>query len=165
MNISIIVAQSSNRVIGKNNKLMWHLPADLRYFKRTTSGHCVIMGRKTHESIGMLLPGRTNIVISRQADYQPLPGAKLAQSLQQALDMARDLGEQEAFVIGGGEIYQETMPLADRLYVTEVQDTFNGDTFFPEISPQEWEEVSRFDMKADKANIFPYAFVVYQRVK
>ncbi|AZQ63611.1 dihydrofolate reductase [Flammeovirga pectinis] len=165
MKISIIVAKASNNVIGKDNQLIWHIPADLKYFKRTTSGHCVIMGRKTHESIGKCLPKRSNIVISRNPDYEPAVDAILSNSLSDAISIARKQGEKEVFIIGGGTIYDEAMKIADKLYVTEIHDQFVGDTFFPDILPTQWNEISRFEYAKCDTSPYAYSFVNYVRKK
>lgn len=131
--ISLIAALSENRVIGKDNKLPWHLPEDLRHFKEVTSGHPVIMGRKTFESIGRLLPKRHNIVVSRDSSYV-VEGATMAHSLEQALEIAKNYDQNEIFIIGGGQIFKQSLPLADRLYLTIVHTEIEGDAFFPEYA-------------------------------
>ena len=148
---------AENRVIGKENKLIWHLPADLKFFKNLTTGHPIIMGRKTFESIGKPLPNRTNIIITRQADFTA-EGCLVAHSLTEALMMAQQL-DSDIFVIGGAEIYKQAMFLADTIYLTEVHHTFEGDTFFPEIDSILWQETSREEHKADEKNPYDYAFV------
>jgi len=166
MLLSIIVAQSQNRVIGINNKLPWYLPEDLKYFKRITQGKPIIMGRKTYESIGRPLLGRTNIVITRDGDYQA-PGIKVVHTLEQALDLAEQQalvdGSEEALVIGGAEIYALTLPQADRLYLTQVHAQVEGDAFFPAIDKDQWQEALRQDFNADGPNPYNYSFIVYQR--
>jgi dihydrofolate reductase len=135
MRLSLIVAMARNRVIGIDNRLPWRLPADLRRFKKLTLGHTLIMGRKTFESIGKPLPERTTIVVTRQQDYAP-EGVLVAHSVDEALAMAQ--GEEEVFVAGGEEIFRQTLDRADRLYVTELQRNFHGDTFFPEFDESAW---------------------------
>lgn len=166
MLLSIIVAQSENRIIGRGNKLPWYLPEDLKYFKRITQGKPIVMGRKTFESIGKPLPGRTNIVISRNPDYQS-PGIHVVASLDQALDLAEQQalidGSEEMLVIGGAEIYQQALLQADRLYVTQVHAVIDGDASFPEIDNSLWEEMGREDFYADGPNPYDYSFVIYQR--
>lgn len=125
--ISIIVAMGKNRVIGKNGKLPWHIPEDLKHFKKVTFGHAVIMGRKTFESIGRPLPGRRNIIVTRNASFRPA-GVTVAHSVDEALSVA---GAENAFIIGGAELYQQSLDRADRLYLTLVEGEFDGDTFFP----------------------------------
>jgi len=141
MTLSIIVAMTSDRVIGKDNDLPWRLPEDLKYFKRVTMGMPIIMGRKTHESIGRALPGRRNIVLSRDPNYQPAKGCDLVGSLAQAIEICADA--EEVFVIGGSSSFAEALPAADRLYLTEVHEAVEGDTWFPEFDTEAWKEVSR----------------------
>jgi dihydrofolate reductase len=164
MKISIIVAVAENGVIGGGNRLLWDLPADMRHFREKTKGHAVIMGRKTFESIGRPLPGRKNIVISRDAGKK-IPGCTVVGSLDAAVKIAEDGGEMEAFVIGGGQIYTEALPQADRVYLTRVHATFEGDTFFPELSPQEWEEASREEIPASNETPHALTFLTYERRK
>lgn len=132
--LSIIAAMSENRVIGNENKLVWNIPEELKRFRELTSGHPIIMGRKTHESIGRVLPNRTNIIITRDKDYK-VEGAIIVHSLEEAIELARaQPGSDEIFVIGGGQIYQQAIPLADRIYLTVVEGNYQGDTFFPDYS-------------------------------
>jgi len=163
--ISSIVAVSQNNVIGKDNTLIWHLPADMNYFKNKTAGHCVITGRKNYESIPEKyrpLPNRTNIVITRQKNYDA-PGAIVVESLEAALKKAVDTGDEEIFIIGGGEIFKQSMHLADKLYVTKIHHTFDGDTYFPEIDSKFWKETKRVDCLADEKNKYDYSFLEYQK--
>jgi dihydrofolate reductase len=166
LTLSIIVAASRNRVIGRNNALPWHLPEDLRYFKRVTMGKPIVMGRKTFESIGRPLPGRTNIVVTRQPGYSA-EGLRVVASLEQALALAKDIalvdGAEELMVIGGAEIYRAALPLARRIYLTEVDADVEGDAFLPPIDWSEWREISRQHFDADGGNPYPYSFVVYER--
>jgi dihydrofolate reductase len=138
--LSVIVAVAKNRAIGLNNTLPWHLPEDLKRFRALTMGHHIIMGRKTYESLGRLLPGRTTVIVSRNADYQ-IPGAIVVGSLEQAVAACGD--DAEAFVIGGAELYRLALPVADRLYLTEIDQVFDGDAFFPELEADGWREVAR----------------------
>lgn len=167
MKLALIVAVAQNRVIGRDNKLPWYLPNDLKYFKQTTLGKPVIMGRKTYESIGKPLPGRTNIVITRQAGYQP-EGVKVVGTVEDAIKVAESVclidGQEEAMVMGGAEIYGLTLPHCERLYLTEVHAEVDGDAWFPEYEKSEWKEVTREDFKAEGPNPFDYSFVVYERV-
>lgn len=156
--LTIIVATDARNGIGINNTLPWHLPEDLAHFKRTTSGHPIIMGRKTFESIGRPLPGRRNIVITRNPDWRH-DGVEGVSSLAAAAALA---GDAEAFIIGGAEIYAAAQPLTQRLIVTEIKHSFDCDAFFPARDPQQWEEISRENHHSD-ANDFDYSFVVYQR--
>lgn len=159
--ITIIAAIDHNFGIGKNNRLIWHLPADLKRFKTLTTGHCIIMGRKTFESLGKALSNRKNIVISRNPDFKIPDGCKLAHSLQEALKIAAD--DDTPFIIGGAEIYREAMKIADKLEITQVHQSFEADAFFPTIDLTIWKEVMREDFKADEKNMFDYSFVTYQR--
>lgn len=136
--ISLIVAMASNRVIGANNALPWHLSSDLKRFKALTMGHHIIMGRKTFDSIGRLLPGRTSVVISRNPQYRPA-GVIAAGSLQEALDKSRD--DNEVFVIGGEQIFREALPVADRIFLTEIDREFEGDVYLPSLRAGDWREV------------------------
>ncbi|MDQ7054475.1 MAG: type 3 dihydrofolate reductase [candidate division KSB1 bacterium] len=154
--LSIIVAIARNRVIGRGNRLPWHLPADLRHFKQTTMGHPIIMGRKTYESIGRPLPGRQNIVITRNRDYYA-EGCLVVHSLQEALAAVPDA--EEVFIIGGASLYREALPLADRIYLTLVDAEVEGDTVFPELDASEWREVQRETFAPDEKNPYGYAFV------
>lgn len=162
----MIVAAAQNRVIGRENALPWYLPNDLKYFKQTTLGKPIIMGRKTYESIGKPLPGRTNIVITRQEDYQP-EGVKVVHSVEEARDLAENVclidGQTEAMIMGGAEIYTLALPHADRLYLTEVHADVEGDAYFPEYDKSEWQEVSRENFSAEGANPYDYSFVVYDK--
>lgn len=157
MTVSLIVAYSSNRTIGKDNTLPWRLPGDLAHFKRTTMGCPVIMGRKTWESLGRALPGRRNIVITRQIDYQA-PGAETASSLSQALEMTRD--NAEVFVIGGAQIYEQSLEIATRIVATEVHASIDGDAFFPPLDSSTWQEIVRKSQPAE--NGLSYDLVEYR---
>ena len=161
MKISAIVAIASNGAIGKGNDLIWRLPNDLKYFKKITSGHHIIMGRKNYESIGRPLPNRTNVVITRNESYRE-KGVEVCHSLEGALKIAEANGETEVFIIGGAQIYEMAMPIIDTLYLTEVHQEFEGDVFFqPDLS--HWKEISREDHQADDKHLCNYSFVTYQR--
>ncbi len=160
--ISIIAALAENRVIGVNNTLPWRLPNDLKHFRRLTTGHAIIMGRKNYESIGKPLPERTNIVVTRNRDYR-VDGCLIAHSLDEALRLAGD--DPEIFIIGGAEIYREALPFADRLYLTRVHAAVKGDTFFPEIDNNNWKETACEHHAADEKHAYAYSFVVLERVK
>ncbi len=166
MKVSFVVAAAENRCIGINNGLPWHLPEDLKFFKRVTMGKPIIMGRKTFESIGKPLPGRTNIVITSNNNYS-YDGIKVASSLDEALKIAEAIamidGKDEVMVIGGAGIYALCLPKADRLYYTKVHATVNGDAFFPEVNWSEWELVSQEDHKASEKNPYDYSFCIYSR--
>jgi dihydrofolate reductase len=161
MRLSLIVAMSWNRVIGRDGGLPWHLSADLQRFKRLTIGHSIIMGRKTFNSIGRLLPQRISIVITRQENYQPA-GVLVAHSLQEALEMAKP--SSEAFVIGGEQIFRTALPSATRLHITEVQADVAGDTLFPSYDEKQWRLVEESSHPADAKNDYPVRFLVYDRV-
>jgi dihydrofolate reductase len=167
IDLSVIVAAAENGVIGRNNALPWHLPEDLRYFKRVTMGKPIVMGRKTYESIGRPLPGRTNIVITRQPDYAA-EGVKVVASLDEALALAQDIalidGASELMVIGGAEIYRAAIARAKRLYLTEVHASVEGDARLPEVDWSVWQEVSRERWPASDVNPYPYSFVVFERL-
>jgi len=161
MRLSILVAMAKNRVIGKNNALPWHLPADLKHFKALTMGHPVIMGRKTYESIGRLLPGRTNIIVTRQKAYQ-VAGAITVNSIDDALKVCQAGvdGNNEVFLIGGAELYRQTLERCNRIYITEIQQDFDGDTFFPAFNLEEWKEITR-EKHFSEDRILDYHFVVF----
>lgn len=167
LRLAVIVAAAANGVIGRDSALPWHLPEDLRYFKRVTMGKPIIMGRKTFESIGRALPGRTNIVISRDPAYRAA-GARLVSSLGQAMRLAREIGAndgaEEMVVIGGAGIYAQAIPRADRLYLTEVHAEVAGDALLPEIAWGEWCEVARERHAASAFNPHDYSFVIYERL-
>jgi dihydrofolate reductase len=154
--ISIIVAVAEGGVIGGGGDLLWHISEDLRRFKQITSGHTVIMGRKTYDSIGRPLPKRRNIVITRNGEWSA-EGCERAESLEQAVAMCA--GEEEVFIIGGGEIYRQSMALADKLYLTQVNKPYEGDTYFPEIRPEEWQEVSRESFERGEKFEHPFEFI------
>ncbi len=162
MIVSAIVAISKNRVIGKDNDIPWYLPADLKYFKRTTLNHHIIMGRKTFQSIGRPLPKRTNIVLTRNP-YFVASNCLVAQSVEQALEMAYDNGETEAFIIGGGQIYELAMPFLDRVYLTEVDLEVEGTVFFPVLDTAFWKETTSKSYEADEKNKYAYAFKVFEK--
>ncbi|MGG0187742.1 dihydrofolate reductase [Bacillus rhizoplanae] len=157
--ISLLVAMDKNRLIGKDNQLPWHLPADLAYFKKVTMGHPIIMGRKTFESIGRPLPGRTNIILTRNKNYE-MEGCEVIHSIDDVQKMDEQMNE-EIFVIGGAEIFKEVLPFADRLYITKIEEVFEGDTFFPEINYDEWKEISVEQGVTDEKNPYTYAYHVY----
>jgi dihydrofolate reductase len=159
--ISFVVAMDENRVIGKNNQLPWHLPEDLKFFKRVTMGHPIAMGRKTHESIGRVLPGRENIVITRKPDYQS-ENCTIFYSVEDFVKYSREQND-EIFVIGGAEIFKETFAYVDRLYITLIHTEFAGDTFFPEFNLGDWELVSNEKGIKDEKNPYDYDFRLYVR--
>lgn len=159
MTVSIIVAIGENNAIGKDNQLLWYLPADLRHFRDKTSGHTIIMGRKTFDSVGKPLPKRRNIVVTRQ-DIQ-IEGCEVVKSIDEALELCKD--EHEVFIGGGAEIYRQAMNKTDRIYLTIVHQVFDADTFFPEINHELWIETSHIDHPADEKNSIPYSFITLER--
>lgn len=160
MCLSVIVAIDQKNAIGKDNRLLWHLPADLQHFKRITSGHTIIMGRKTYDSIGKPLPNRRNIIISRNKNLT-IAGCDVVGSLDDALSLCRE--EKEVFIIGGAEIYRQALPLASKLYLTCVEMEADADTFFPAIDPDEWQIVSEEKHAADEKNKYSYHFKVLEK--
>ncbi|WP_221793097.1 dihydrofolate reductase [Oceanobacter mangrovi] len=168
MKLALIVAMARNHTIGINNQLPWHLPGDLKFFRDTTMGKPVVMGRKTHQSIGRPLPGRPNIVITRQVDFEA-EGVAVVASLEQAIEQAARLalqsGVDEAMIMGGEDIYRQVLPLVDRMYITEVAADVEGDAFFPEFDVAQWREVSRESHQPCDKNPYPYSFVVYERIR
>jgi dihydrofolate reductase len=159
--ISFLVAMGKFRVIGKGNQLPWHLPEDLKFFKKVTMGHPIAMGRKTHESIGKILPGRENIVITRQPNYQS-GGATVFNSVEDFVKKYCNRDE-EIFIIGGAEIFKEAFPYANRLYITQIHQEFEGDTYFPEFDFSQWKLISCEKGKSDEKNPFDYEFRIYDR--
>lgn len=162
MKISLIVAMADNRVIGNNNGLPWHLPADLQHFKAITMGKPIVMGRKTRESIGRPLPGRTNIVVTRDRSYQA-EGCVVVHSIDEAFAAAADA--EEIMIIGGAEFYRQVLPRTGTIYLTQVHGSFEGDAFFPLLDAAEWEEIAREDHEPDERNPHAYSFVQLQRIK
>lgn len=163
MKISLIVAKARNNVIGKDNRLVWKLSGDLQHFKRTTLGHHVIMGRKTFESMGKPLPGRTSIVITRNKDYQVPSPHYVVHSLDDALKIAEKKGLEQAFILGGAEIFKQALPLTDEMIITEVDAAPDGDTFFPPVDYSLWEKVSEERRSKNEKNEYNYTFVIYHR--
>jgi dihydrofolate reductase len=170
--LSIIVAMANNRAIGKDNQLLWHLPEDLKYFKRITMGKPIVMGRKTFESIGRPLPGRLNIVITRQTDWAH-EGVKVVHSIDDALQLAEAQslldGKDEVMVIGGAEIYKTALAQAHRLYLTRVDTEIDVDAFFNEVDDEQWTEISKESFSASdsmlKTNTYDYTFCVLERIE
>lgn len=160
--INIVVAKASNNVIGAKNDLIWHLPNDLKHFKSITSGHPIIMGRKTFESLGRPLPNRTNIVVTRDQNWNT-EGIEIASSLPKAIEVAKKIDD-DIYILGGGNIYKQAMEFTDVLYITEVHHEFDGETYFPEIDLDEWEEVEREDFKKDEKHLYAYSFVTYKKI-
>jgi dihydrofolate reductase len=160
MRLSAIVAMAANRVIGAHNQLPWRLPADLARFKRLTLGHTLVMGRKTYESIGRPLPGRTTLVVTRQQGYAPA-GVKVAHSVDEALALAQ--GDDEVFIAGGAELYAQTLERLDRLYLTRIDRDFPGDTYFPEVDLSGWRLIEQEHHPAASPEALPYSFLTYER--
>jgi len=159
--ITIVVAISENNAIGKDNQLLWHLPADLKHFKNKTTGKTIIMGRKTYDSIGKPLPNRRNIVITRQQGLY-LAGIEVVNSLDEGLALCRD--ENEVFIIGGAEIYRQALPLVDKIELTRVHQEFEADAFFPELDQETWKETWKENHLPDEKNKFAYTFATLERV-
>lgn len=167
MIVSMIAAVAKNYTIGKNNDLPWKLPDDMKFFMNSTKGHHVIMGRKNYDSLHEKfkpLPNRTNIVVTRQKNFNA-PGCSVTHDVSEALNIARNAGEPEAFVIGGAEIYKLAFPDADRLYLTEIDAEVEGDTFFPRFDKHEWRESSRTHHEKDEKHEYAFDIVVYDRIK
>ncbi|MEZ0231290.1 MAG: dihydrofolate reductase [Methylophilaceae bacterium] len=157
--LSLIVAIAHNRVIGANNTLPWHLPEDLKRFRALTMGHHIIMGRKTYDSLNRLLPGRTTVIVTRNPEYK-VAGALIADSLQSAIDQS--INDDEVFLIGGAELFKDGLGLADKLYLTEIDATFDGDVFLPAFDLADWQEVSRESHTSE--NGLKFSYVNYQRI-
>lgn len=160
--ISLLLAMDKNQLIGKDNDLPWRLPADLAYFKRVTMGHPIIMGRKTYDSIGRPLPGRENIIVTRDTSYKA-EGCKVIHSIEDIVKMSEET-DQELFVIGGAEIFKEILPHSDRLYITEIEEEFEGDTYFPAFDKDEWKIISKEKGIKDEKNPYEYTFLVYEKI-
>lgn len=163
MIISHIVAVSENNVIGKNNKLPWHMPADMAYFNMVTKGHYVIMGRKNYESEGKALKERINIVITRKREFKIDDGI-VVHSINEALDIPKKNKAEEAFIVGGGNIYKQSIDIADRIYLTRIHTIIEGDVFYPELNKSQWKLLSDISYKKDNMNPFDYTFCIYERI-
>ena len=164
-NISLIVAVSQNSVIGKDNKLAWHLPDDMKYFSNMTNGHPVIMGRKNWESIPIKyrpLPNRKNIVITRNKNYKA-ENSEIVGSINEAINISRKNSDEEIFIIGGGEIYKESFKYVDKLYITEIKTKIEGNTFFPKWNKKDWIEISRIYHPKDSKHKYDFDYVIYKR--
>lgn len=162
MKLSIIVATAEQGVIGKDNQLIWHLPEDLKMFRRLTTGHVIIMGRKTFESIGKPLPNRTSIIISRNNDYQ-VGGCIVVGSLEEAVEKAKEIETEEAFIIGGAQIYALALDIADTVYLTQVHHNFEGDAFFPILDTNIWIEKERNSFSPDEKHAYAFDFVTLEK--
>ncbi len=162
MRISLIVAADEQNGIGKENRLLCYLPADLKYFKATTTGHHILMGRKTFESVGKPLPGRVNIVITANADWR-MDGCSICNTIEDGVKLAQNAGEQELFITGGGNIYRQSLEIADRVYLTRIHHVFDADTFFPQLNKETWQLVSENKQVKDEKNLFDYSYMVFDR--
>lgn len=164
--VSILAAMARNRVIGNNNRLPWYLSEDLKRFKSLTMGHTIVMGRKTYDSIGRVLPGRANVIVTNQLDLE-IPGAIVVHTLADALRRCDPASENELFIIGGAKLYEQTIELAQRIYLTEIQQDFDGDAYFPDFNREKWMEISRekhvAEGNADER--LEYHFVILERKK
>ncbi len=163
MTISLVVAASENNAIGKNNQLIWHLPNDLKFFKNTTWGFPVIMGRKSFESVNKPLPGRTNIVITTNPDWKA-ETVIVVNNLKDAIQKAAETNSKQIFIIGGGEIYKQSMDIADSIYITRVHADLEGDTFFPLIDESKWKLTSNQDFEADEKHAYSYSFQIWEKI-
>jgi dihydrofolate reductase len=162
MTISLLVAAAENNAIGKDNKLLWNLPNDMKFFKNTTWGMTIVMGRKTFESFGKQLPGRTNIVITRNKDWKAEDAIAVA-NLDEALVEAKKTNCKEIFIIGGGEIYKQSMDVANKIYITRVHASFDADTFFPAIDGNKWKLTSNENFPVDERHAYAYSFQVWEK--
>jgi dihydrofolate reductase len=162
MKISLIAAATENNVIGKDNDLPWHLPDDMKFFVQTTKGHHILMGRKNLESFGKLLPRRTNIILTRDQSFN-YEGAVIFHDLKEAFQFAEKNGEEELMVIGGGEIYKQALPHADRIYLTRIHTELEGDTFFPDFDHKKWKVVSKEYHPKDEKHQFDFTFYTFER--
>lgn len=163
MRIIIVAALAENRVIGKDNDLVWHLPKDLKHFKSLTLGHPMVMGRKTFESFGKPLPGRTNIIVTRDKNYK-VEGCIVVHSLQEGIEKAKEL-DNDIYIAGGAEIYKQVLPRTDLMYLTHVKARPDGDTFFPEFPKEEWKETARESFEPDEKHLYGFDFVTWERVR
>lgn len=163
MKVSLVAAVAQNGVIGIKNKIPWRLPSDLKHFREITMGHHIVMGRKTHESIGLALDGRTNIVITRNKNYES-SGCIVVSSLDEALKTAREAKQKEVIIIGGGQIYKQAMPLVEKIYLTRIKANVAGDTYFPKLESSNWKEKNCEQYPADDNNQYPYEFCVLEKV-
>jgi dihydrofolate reductase len=160
--LSAIVAVTDNDVISKEGKIPWHMPMDFERLKKITIGHPIVMGRKTHDSIGRTLPGRLNVIISSNPDYQVYEGSVLVGSIQEALDLSEVKNANEAFIFGGESIYMQALPKTQKIYLSRIHTTVEGDTFF-KFNPEEWKEVSKESFKKDEQNPFDHDFIILER--
>ena len=162
MIVNMIVATSTNNVIGKDGQLPWHMPHDMQYFKDKTRGYYVIMGRKTYQALGKPLKNRTNIVLTRNENFNP-QGCVVLHDIQKAIIYAFQNDQKEAYIIGGSSIYEQALPFTDRIFLTRIHESFEGEDHFPELNMDEWRELEREDYKADENNPHDYSFITYVR--
>lgn len=162
LKINLIVAAAENNAIGKDNKMPWHLPNDFKYFKKNTLEHSVVMGRKTFESIGKPLPERRNIILTRDMNYSSEEEVDIANSMQEIINYCRD--EREIFIIGGAEVYKQALPIADKILLTRIHTSIDGDAFFPELLEYQWKLVSAEKHHKDEKHAFDYTFEVYEKI-
>lgn len=162
LKINLIVAAAENNAIGKDNKMPWHLPNDFKYFKKNTLEHSVVMGRKTFESIGKPLPERRNIILTRDMNYSSEEEVDIANSIQEIINYCRD--EREIFIIGGAEVYKQALPIADKILLTRIHTSIDGDAFFPELLEHQWKLVSAEKHHKDEKHAFDYTFEVYEKI-
>ena len=162
MIVSQIAAMSRNRIIGKDNKLPWNMPDDLAYFFKVTRGHHIILGRKNFEAIGKALPSRVNIVVTRNPNYKA-PGCIVVENIQQALKYSESKGEEEVFIVGGGQIYQASLGITNKIYLTIIDTEIEGDVFFPEFDLKSWNVISKVSHSADNRNPFNYTYYIFER--
>ena len=160
--ISFVVAMDQNRVIGSNNDMPWHLPNDLQHFKNITTGHTIVMGRKTFDSIGRVLPNRKHIVLTRSEQSFP-EEVEVVRNTDEILQYAKDHEAEEIFIIGGGELFKQMMPYVDKMYITLIEESFEGDVFFPEFDESEWELIEKEKGEKDERNPYNYYFLTYER--
>lgn len=163
MIVSAIVAIDQNNAIGADNKLIWHLPADLKRFKNITTSHTIVMGRKTYDSIGKPLPNRTNIVITRNKNWQ-MQGTFAVKNLEEAIEIAKKNNETEIFIIGGGQIYTQYFNQIHKLYVTQIHQKFEANTYFPTINPENWQIIATVEGILDEKNTLKHTFITYQKI-
>lgn len=165
MKISIVVAQDQEGGIGKDNQLPWHLSADLKHFKNITTGHHMLMGRKTYESIGKPLPNRVSIVLTRNKTIEFPEGVIKVSSVEEGIEVAKQAGEEELFMVGGGQLYKTSLEMVDTIHLTKVETRVEADTFFPILKEEEWEELKKESFEAKEKNKFNYHFITLKRIK
>ena len=163
MKVSLIAAAAENNVIGKNNDLPWKLPDDMKFFKETTTGHHILMGRKNLESFGRLLPNRVNLILTRDVDYE-FKGAHIFHDLDKAIAFAKENDEEELMIIGGGEIYKQSMEKADKIYLTRVHSEIEGDVLFPKIDPNTWKMTEEYFHPSDDRHEFSFTFQTFEKI-